>query len=88
MTTWVPHTDAQREVARLKYQRFKERRNVLQKQRQLRYTGDCVCTHEGAIRPQCMGGIFGIDCGGWLEFTPTGCEFDTMTLLKKRPARA
>ncbi len=54
----------------------------------LRYTGDCVCTHEGAIRPQCMAGIFGVDCGTHYEYTSTGCEFDTVTLLAKRPARS
>ena len=52
-------------------------------QQAMQYTGDCVCTHEGAIRPQCMAGIFGVDCGTHVEYTNTGCEFDTFTLLEK-----
>ena len=62
-----------------------ERRRRLRTQQAMQYNGDCVCTHEGAIRPQCMAGIFGVDCGTHVEYTNTGCEFDTLTLLEKRP---
>ena len=85
---WIPRTDDQRAVRWAKYQRFKERRSLLRRNMVLQYVGDCICTHEGAIRPECMAGIFGVVCGSDLEFTPTGCEFDTLTLLEKRPARA
>ena len=84
---WIPRTDEQRERRRASYSLCAYRRKVQRQQRALRYTGDCVCTHEGAIRPQCMAGIFGVDCGTHMEFTSTGCEFDTVTLLAKRPAR-
>ena len=84
---WIPRTDEQRERRRFTHALCGERRKAQRRQHALRYTGDCVCTHEGAIRPQCMAGIFGLDCGTHYEYTSTGCEFDTVTLLAKRPAR-
>ena len=49
------------------------------------YFGDCACTHEGRIHADCINGIFGVDLGTHREYTPTGCEFDTLTLLAKLP---